>query len=98
MGFNESAPPPDATALAALLGAPRATLLGLLEEPSPTVELARRMGVTPNAVSQHLRVPYGTGLVTRVRDGRHVLYRRSPLGDRLVAFSRPYGRRAGRRR
>ncbi|MBB4919255.1 helix-turn-helix domain-containing protein [Streptosporangium saharense] len=78
-------PPPDPTALVALIGAPRATLLGLLGEPLPTVELARRLGVTPSAVSQHLRVLYGAGLLTRVRDGRRVLYGRSPLGDRLVS-------------
>ncbi|GAA3134306.1 DUF5937 family protein [Planomonospora alba] len=78
------APAPDASALAALLGAPRARLLGLLEEPLPTVELARRLRVTPSAVSQHLRVLHATGLVTRARDGRQVLYRRSSLGDRLA--------------
>ncbi|GAA2986966.1 ArsR/SmtB family transcription factor [Streptosporangium longisporum] len=78
------APVPDATALTALLGAPRAALLALLAEPAPTVELARRLGVTPSAVSQHLRVLYATGLVARARDGRHVLYRRTPLGDRLA--------------
>jgi hypothetical protein len=77
-------PTPDASALTSLLGAPRATLLHLLAEPLPTVEIARRLDVTPSAVSQHLRVLHGTGLVTRARDGRHVLYRRSPLGDRLV--------------
>ncbi|GAA2816569.1 ArsR/SmtB family transcription factor [Nonomuraea rubra] len=76
-------PAPDATALTALLGAPRARLLHLLAEPLPTVELARRLRVTPSAVSQHLRVLYGTGLVTRARDGRQVLYRRTELGDRL---------------
>lgn len=81
----DQAPSPDATALASLLGAPRAGLLRLLEEPLPTVELARRLRVTPSAVSQHLRVLYATGLVTRARDGRHVLYRRSRLGDQLVA-------------
>ncbi|MGA4837991.1 ArsR/SmtB family transcription factor [Streptomyces sp. G45] len=81
------APPPtaDPAALVALLGAPRARLLGLLDEPLPTVELARRLRVTPSAVSQHLRVLHATGLVTRARDGRHVLYRRSPLGDQLTA-------------
>jgi DNA-binding transcriptional ArsR family regulator len=78
------APTPDATALASLLGAPRARLLGLLEEPLPTVEIARRLRVTPSAVSQHLRVLYATGLVTRARDGRQVLYRRSSLGDQLA--------------
>jgi hypothetical protein len=78
------APTPDATALVSLLGAPRAALLGLLNEPLPTVELARRLKVTPSAVSQHLRVLYASGLVTRARDGRHVLYRRSDLGDQLA--------------
>ncbi|MGW2486176.1 helix-turn-helix domain-containing protein [Streptomyces sp. NPDC001606] len=81
----EAPPAPDASPLTALLGAPRTTLLRLLAEPLPTVELARRLGVTPSAVSQHLRVLYDTGLLTRARDGRRVLYRRSPLGERLVA-------------
>jgi diadenosine tetraphosphatase ApaH/serine/threonine PP2A family protein phosphatase len=79
------APTPDPTALTSLLGAPRARLLGLLDEPLPTVEIARRLTVTPSAVSQHLRVLHATGLVTRIRDGRHVLYRRSTLGDQLTA-------------
>ncbi|GAB3807056.1 hypothetical protein GCM10027605_36430 [Micromonospora zhanjiangensis] len=79
-----SPPAADPTALAALIGPPRARLLGLLDEPLPTVEIARRLAVTPSAVSQHLRVLHATGLLTRVRDGRHVLYRRSSLGDRLV--------------
>ncbi|WP_412075205.1 ArsR family transcriptional regulator [Streptomyces xanthophaeus] len=77
-------------ALGALLGAPRARLLGLLAEPLATIELARRLRVTPSAVSQHLRVLYAAGLVTRARHGRQVLYRRSPLGDQLTA-GRPQG-------
>ncbi|MGQ5633647.1 MULTISPECIES: ArsR family transcriptional regulator [unclassified Streptomyces] len=81
----EPEPAPDASALTALLGAPRTTLLRLLAEPLPTVELARRLGVTPSAVSQHLRVLYGTRLVTRARDGRRVLYRRSALAETLVS-------------
>ena len=79
-----SAPPavvPDA--LVALLGQTRVRLLSLMDEPLPTVELARRLQVTPSAVSQHLRVMFATGLVNRARDGRLVLYRRSPLGDEL---------------
>ncbi|NYT94610.1 MarR family transcriptional regulator [Salinispora sp. H7-4] len=77
-------PTADATALTSLLGAPRARLLHLLAEPLPTVEIARRLTVTPSAVSQHLQVLHATGMITRARDGRHVLYRRSPLGDQLV--------------
>jgi DNA-binding transcriptional ArsR family regulator len=63
--------------LAELVGRPRATLVRMLDEPLPTVELARRLAVTPSAVSQHLRVLHAGGLVTRARDGRTVLYRRS---------------------
>ncbi|WP_432589268.1 helix-turn-helix domain-containing protein [Streptomyces sp. HD1123-B1] len=81
----EPAPTAGATALVSLIGAPRARLLGLLEEPLPTVEMARRLRVTPSAVSQHLRVLHAAGLVTRARDGRQVLYRRSALGDQLTA-------------
>ncbi|MEU6114098.1 ArsR family transcriptional regulator [Streptomyces sp. NPDC047117] len=81
----EQAPAADMTALVSLLGASRARLLGLLEEPLATVEIARRLRVTPSAVSQHLRVLHATGLVNRARDGRQVLYRRSALGDQLAA-------------
>ncbi|MFZ0383377.1 MAG: helix-turn-helix domain-containing protein, partial [Solirubrobacteraceae bacterium] len=71
-------------ALHDLLGAPRARMLQMLDEPLPTVELARRLEVTPSAVSQHLKVLHATGLVTRARDRRQVLYRRSPIGDQLL--------------
>jgi DNA-binding transcriptional ArsR family regulator len=77
-------PEPDVAALVDLLGRTRALLLQILEEPLATVELARRLGITPSAVSQHLQVLHATGLVTRDRDRRHVLYRRSPTGDRLT--------------
>ena len=74
----------DAGALAELLGRPRARVLQMLAEPLPTLELARRLEVTPSAVSQHLKVLRATGLVTSARDRRHVLYRRSALGDQLI--------------
>lgn len=79
----EPPPPADTTALVSLLGSARVRLLGLLDEPLPTIELARRLRVTPSAVSQHLRVLHATGLVSSARDGRKVLYRRSSLGDSL---------------
>lgn len=80
------APPPPVprSSLASLLGAPRARLLDMLGEPLPTVEIARRLKVTPSAVSQHLQVLHDTGLLTRARDGRQVLYRRTTLGDQLM--------------
>ena len=86
-----SAPNPEATALAALLGRPRAELLRMLDDPLPTVELARRLNVTASAVSQHLRILHSAGLLNRARDGRLVLYRRSVLGDDLVAGGETVG-------
>ena len=81
------APDGDAAALEALLGAPRAGLLRLLAEPLSTIDIARRLKVTPSAVSQHLKVLHAAGLVSRARAGRYVLYRRSDLGDRLIGES-----------
>ncbi|MDI3404696.1 ArsR/SmtB family transcription factor [Streptomyces cavernicola] len=82
--WADAPPGPPPGALTDLLGATRARLLVLLEEPLATVEVARRFRVTPSAVSQHLRVLFATGLVTRARHGRQVLYRRTALGDQLV--------------
>lgn len=76
-------PPPAGPALTRLLGLPRARLLLLVGEPASTTELARRLGVTPGAASQHLRVLHEARLVNRARHGRVVLYVRSALGDAL---------------
>jgi biotin operon repressor len=81
----EAQPLPAPGALAALLGTVRAGLLVALETPVSSTELASRLGVTPTAVNQHLRALRDGGLLVGVRDGRSVLYRRSALGDRLVA-------------
>jgi hypothetical protein len=79
----ESAPaPPDA--LAKVLGRSRATLLGDLDAPRSTTDLAARLGMTPGGVSQHLTALRDSGLVSSSRNGRQVLYCRSPLADELV--------------
>ncbi|HUB04311.1 MAG TPA: helix-turn-helix domain-containing protein [Solirubrobacteraceae bacterium] len=77
----------DDGAIVDLLGRPRARVLEMLGEPLPTLELARRLEVTPSAVSQHLKVLRANGLLTSARDRRHVLYRRTALGDQLIAGS-----------
>jgi DNA-binding transcriptional ArsR family regulator len=74
----------DATAVELLLGAPRARLLEALCSPATTTALARRLGVTPSAVSQHLTVLHRGGLVDRRRSGRTVLYQTSELGLALL--------------
>lgn len=84
-GLWASVPARRSVDLDRLIGASRARVLMLLDEPQPTNELARRLGVTPSAVSQHLGVLHVNGLVTRARDGRRVLYRRSALGDQLAS-------------
>jgi DNA-binding transcriptional ArsR family regulator len=76
-------PPPSQPGLQRLLGVPRAGLLTLLAEPASTTELARRLGVSASAVSQHLAVLSAARLVTSARHGRTVLCARSPLGDEL---------------
>lgn len=83
----ESTPaaPPDA--LAALIGRSRATLLAALGSPTSTTELARRLNVTPGAVSQHLGVLRANGLVIGHRLGRRVLYVRTKAGDALASQS-----------
>ncbi|MBP2702545.1 winged helix-turn-helix transcriptional regulator [Microbispora sp. RL4-1S] len=71
-------------ALSALLGRTRAQILTALDEPGSTTGLARRLDLTPGAVSQHLTVLHDGGLVTRQRLGREVLYRRTAMGDALA--------------
>jgi DNA-binding transcriptional ArsR family regulator len=79
-----SPPLPEPSAVIDLLGRTRALLLQMLEEPLATIELARRLKVTPSAVNQHLQVLHAVGLLTSTRDRRQVLYRRTVLGDQLV--------------
>lgn len=76
---------PDA--LAALIGAPRARLLAVLEAPASSTELAVRLGVTTSAVNQHLRAMREAGLLTSARHGRSMLYLRSQLGDAMLRSS-----------
>jgi DNA-binding transcriptional ArsR family regulator len=84
----ETGAPASPHALAALIGATRAAMLTALAEPCSTTALARRLSVTPGAVSQHLSVLLEAGMVARSRVGRLVLYRRTRSGDMLAAASR----------
>jgi DNA-binding transcriptional ArsR family regulator len=67
-----------------LLGAARARLLSALRSPATTTTLARQLGVTPSAVSQHLAFLHRGQLVQRQRRGRAVLYQTSDLGLALL--------------
>ncbi|WP_030055325.1 MULTISPECIES: ArsR/SmtB family transcription factor [Streptomyces] len=72
-------------ALAQLLGPTRADLLAALVDPTTTVDLAARHFLSAGTVSYHLGVLHRSGLVSRMRSGREVLYRRTPRGEELLA-------------
>jgi DNA-binding transcriptional ArsR family regulator len=73
---------PDA--LAGVLGATRAMLLTALASPASTTELARRLRLSPGAVSQQLTALRAAGLVTARRSGRYVLYTRTAVADAFL--------------
>lgn len=79
----ETAPTTDAGALGALIGASRARVLRALASPASTTQLAHGLGLALGAAGDHLAVLRNAGLVDRARDGRSVIYRRTPLGDAL---------------
>lgn len=90
-GLWQRPSPGAAGALVRLLGANRAAILGGLAEPASTTALARRHGLAPSSVSEHLAVLRAAGLLTARRQGRQVLYERTPLGMALAAGEPPAG-------
>ncbi|MGW5671898.1 helix-turn-helix domain-containing protein [Micromonospora sp. NPDC003776] len=73
---------PDA--LGAVLGRGRARLLAALDAPRSTTELARRTGLSPAGVSQHLTTLRAAGLVVTHRQGRSLLSSRTPIAEALL--------------
>ncbi|MGA4543034.1 DUF5937 family protein [Uniformispora flossi] len=80
-------PEPGSAALARILGRGRANILAELGAPACTADLARRLGKTPGAISQHLGAMRAAGLVSAHRSGRIVLYARTRVAEAL--FERP---------
>ena len=71
----------DDTALDSLIGRRRARILRELDRPAATLDLARRMGVSAGGISDHLSILRRSGLVTRHREGRRIVYTRTSFGD-----------------
>ena len=76
---------PAPEALSAVLGRARAELLAALAAPASTTELAGRLGRSAGGISEHLTALRDAGLVSAARQGRSVLYVRTPVADRLIA-------------
>jgi len=76
--------------LSALVGRTRAALLAALGLPRTTTQLAAQLGLSPPAVSQHLKVLKDTALVTARRRGRMVLYQRTPTATTLLETIRAH--------
>ncbi|MFI7672807.1 DUF5937 family protein [Actinophytocola sp. NPDC049390] len=81
----ESAPDVTETPLAGVVGRTRAAILALLELPMSTTQLAAQLALAAPTLNAHLKSLQGAGILTSRRDGRAVLYRRTTLGDHLVA-------------
>ncbi|MBP2184063.1 metalloregulator ArsR/SmtB family transcription factor [Amycolatopsis magusensis] len=88
VGTLWTAAKPPASTVVRLLGRARANLLAALRSPATTTDLAAALGVTPSAVSHHLRVLHENGLVTRERTGRTVHYALTSLGRSLLSYGR----------
>jgi DNA-binding transcriptional ArsR family regulator len=85
-GVGAPAPePPEPDGLDQLIGRSRAAILRALDAPASTTHLVATLHLSLGAVGDHLAVLRAAGLVTRVRSGRSVLYRRTELGDALTA-------------
>lgn len=78
------AEPPEPDGLERLIGRSRAAVLRALDTPASTTHLVGALRMSLGAVGDHLAVLRSAGLVTRVRSGRSVLYRRTALGDALL--------------
>jgi DNA-binding transcriptional ArsR family regulator len=76
-------------ALGRLLGQTRAAVLESLAEPASTHTLARRHGLAPSTVSEHLTALHRARLISRRRHRHDVLYQQTPLGALLTTGQQP---------
>jgi DNA-binding transcriptional ArsR family regulator len=83
--FWADEPTRNAAATDRLIGSTRSSILRELAEPASTTALARRLGRSPGNIGDHLAILRDSGLITRSRVGREVIYARTPLAHALLA-------------
>lgn len=84
-GSRAAVSPRRGKALGRLLGTGRAAVLLALDLPATPSQLHADLGYALGTVGGHLAVLEDAGLVHRARTGREVNYRRTELGEALVA-------------
>lgn len=84
-GIGDQPPPCEPQSVDRLLGAGRARILRELDRPATTSDLATQLGAALGTVGEHLAVLRNARLIAGTRIGHRVLYRRTTLGDTLLA-------------
>lgn len=77
------------SALADVLGRTRADLLAQLDLPMSTTQIAEQLALSAPTLNVHLKALHAAGILTARRDGRFVLYARTPVGDQLLLPTPP---------
>jgi len=80
---------PPEPAVARLIGPTRAEILEALVEPTTTSALAQSLRRSPGNIADHLAVLRDADLVTATRNGRHVIYGLTALGEALTSARTP---------
>jgi DNA-binding transcriptional ArsR family regulator len=75
---------PDHDPLVGILGPTRAAVLRLLDCPTVTKDIARRVGISPASASEHTTALRAARLVSSHREGKAVLHHATPLGLDLI--------------
>lgn len=83
--WKEKPATPDPS-LEIVMGAGRARVFQALMTPASTGDLARKIGLTAGATSQHLSRLHQAGLVTSHRSGKRVYYHLTTKGEHLLAL------------